>query len=151
MGARPCTLVSTRVRPLRGYRRMMLCLSPSTLHVWGRMSGGRGQDSSTRAGEVRELASHASLASQTLSRRVWLPPHSSFGQSLQNISPALSVSPTLSTRSRLHHSLVPRPLPDFISQLQDEIWEWPGDEANYIIFFLFCRKRGTLETGLLLR
>ena len=30
------------------------------------------------------------------------------------------------------HSLVPRPLPDFISQpwLQDKIWEWPGDEAN---------------------
>ena len=32
-------------------------------------------------------------------------------------------------------SLVPRPLPDFISQpwrkvgLRDKIWEWPGDEA----------------------
>ena len=32
-------------------------------------------------------------------------------------------------------SLVPRPLPDFISQpwrkkLRDKIWEWPGDEAR---------------------
>ena len=35
-------------------------------------------------------------------------------------------------------SLVPRPLPDFIlhaavektPQLQDKIWEWPGDEAK---------------------
>ena len=26
-------------------------------------------------------------------------------------------------------SLVPRPLTDFISQLRDKIWEWPGDEA----------------------
>ena len=30
-------------------------------------------------------------------------------------------------------SLVPRPLPDFISQLprlRDKIWEWPGNEAR---------------------
>ena len=27
-------------------------------------------------------------------------------------------------------SLVPRPLPDFISQPWDKIWEWPGDEAS---------------------
>ena len=27
-------------------------------------------------------------------------------------------------------SLVPRPLPDFPSRLQDKIWEWPGEEAN---------------------
>ena len=40
---------------------------------------------------------------------------------------------------RAKGSLVPRPLPDFISQpwrkvdfspqLRDKIWEWPGDEA----------------------
>ena len=36
-------------------------------------------------------------------------------------------------------SLVPRPLPDFISQpwrkigLQDKIWEWPGDEARCLL------------------
>ena len=27
--------------------------------------------------------------------------------------------------------LVPRPLPGFISQLQDIIWEWPGDKASF--------------------
>ena len=33
------------------------------------------------------------------------------------------------------NSLVPRPLPDFISQpprLWDKIWEWPGDEARVV-------------------
>ena len=35
------------------------------------------------------------------------------------------------------HSLVPRPLPDFIAadfffpRLRDKIWEWPGDEASH--------------------
>ena len=29
----------------------------------------------------------------------------------------------------VNYSLVPRPLPDFISQLRDKIWEWPGNEA----------------------
>ena len=28
------------------------------------------------------------------------------------------------------YSLVPRPLPDFISQMWDKIWEWPGNKAN---------------------
>ena len=27
-------------------------------------------------------------------------------------------------------SLIPRPLPDFISQLRDKIWEWSGNEAK---------------------
>ena len=26
-------------------------------------------------------------------------------------------------------SLVPRPLPDFLPQLRDKIWEWPGSET----------------------
>ena len=31
--------------------------------------------------------------------------------------------------------LIPRPLPDFISQLwlRDKIWEWPGDEAKHSV------------------
>ena len=37
-----------------------------------------------------------------------------------------------SNSPQLHPSLVPRPLPDFISQLWRKIGEWPGDEANYI-------------------
>ena len=34
-----------------------------------------------------------------------------------------------------HDSLIPRPLPDFISQpwLRDKIWEWPGDETSQIV------------------
>ena len=28
-------------------------------------------------------------------------------------------------------SLVPRPPLDFISQLRDKIWEWPGDDRGY--------------------
>ena len=32
--------------------------------------------------------------------------------------------------SLVSFSLVPRPLPDFISQ-RDKIWEWPGDEARF--------------------
>ena len=27
--------------------------------------------------------------------------------------------------------IVSRPLPDFISQLQHKIWEWPGEEATH--------------------
>ena len=46
------------------------------------------------------------------------------------------------------HSLVPRPLPDFISQLwrkmRDKIWEWPGDEATLLILFAWS----CLEYGL---
>ena len=35
-----------------------------------------------------------------------------------------------------HHSLVPRPLPDFISPwLRGKIWEWPGDKASHITHF----------------
>ena len=37
------------------------------------------------------------------------------------------------TRVLLAHSLIPRSLPDFIQflpQLQDKIWEWPGNEAT---------------------
>ena len=48
-----------------------------------------------------------------------------------------SVNKTLKAESRLKYyciSLVPRPLPDFISQprLQDKIWEWPGNEATIV-------------------
>ena len=36
----------------------------------------------------------------------------------------------------MQSSLVPRPLPDFISQLwrqlRDKIWEWPGDEGRQL-------------------
>ena len=30
-------------------------------------------------------------------------------------------------------SLVPRPLPDFILQLRDKIWEWPGEAWKALI------------------
>ena len=40
----------------------------------------------------------------------------------------------LSSTTLSFTSLVPRPLPDFISQpwLRDKIWEWPGDEATVL-------------------
>ena len=50
-------------------------------------------------------------------------------------------------------SLVPRLLPDFISQpgfsprLRDKIWEWPGDEA--MKKQLVCIKLGNHLEGLL--
>ena len=39
-----------------------------------------------------------------------------------------------------HPSLIPRPLPDFISPwLQDKIWEWPDNEAiSSLASFLAC-------------
>ena len=42
-------------------------------------------------------------------------------------------------------SLVPRPLPDFISQPWRKIvaWEWPGDEAN----ILYVRDKPSTGTG----
>ena len=49
-------------------------------------------------------------------------------------------------------SLVPRPLPDFISQLRDKIWEWPGDEGNpnhlWQKYLLWARWKMQPQTGL---
>ena len=42
---------------------------------------------------------------------------------------ALSPGPSESTISGPWHSFDPRPSPDFSPQLQDKIWEGPGDEA----------------------
>ena len=55
---------------------------------------------------------------------------------VQPCSQALSHPRTASGGKLGGASLVPRPLPDFISQpiffqrLRDKIWEWPGDEAR---------------------
>ena len=40
------------------------------------------------------------------------------------------------------------PFPDLISQLQDKMWEWPGDEANAnLIPHAFAMQKGwELET-----
>ena len=35
-------------------------------------------------------------------------------------------------------SLVPGPLPDFISQWWRKIWEWPGDETNLGAISVHC-------------
>ena len=46
---------------------------------------------------------------------------------------SLTLIPPPNNALFIHSSLVPRPLPDFISQLRDKIWEWPGDEAMFIL------------------
>ena len=69
----------------------------------------------------------------------------------------------LGARRRLQHlafvhvstirasSLVPRPLPDFISQ-RDKIWGWPGDGATIVsqatLFLSLCEKGVACETKL---
>ena len=69
----------------------------------------------------------------------------------------------LGARRRLQHlafvhvstihasSLVPRPLPDFISQ-RDKIWGWPGDDATNVsqatLFLSLCEKGVACETKL---
>ena len=46
-------------------------------------------------------------------------------------------------------SLVPRPLPDYISpQLQDKIFEWPGDESrvwHYLSLYRFEPRLSVLD------
>ena len=51
-------------------------------------------------------------------------------------------------------NFVIKPLPDLISQLQDKMWEWPGDVTNLIPTCIChaerckCRKVQMLETRL---
>ena len=55
------------------------------------------------------------------------------------VSVSLSAGLSINVVMYVCSSLVPRPLPDFIWQpdfsprLRDKIWEWPGEEAMYVV------------------